>query len=97
MAYHRARGQSQRLRFVSRSRVADAAHRSHGVGRVGELGDPDDGKISVAAVATAFPSGRASLRVKLADTEDAVAAGEASGAAAPADPRVIGAELRQGF
>jgi deoxyribose-phosphate aldolase len=38
-------------------------------------GDPDDVKISVAAVATAFPSGRASLRVKLADTEDAVAAG----------------------
>ncbi len=38
-------------------------------------GDPDDGKIAVAAVATAFPSGRASLRVKLADTEDAVAAG----------------------
>jgi deoxyribose-phosphate aldolase len=38
-------------------------------------GDPDDGLISVAAVATAFPSGRASLRVKLADTEDAVAAG----------------------
>jgi deoxyribose-phosphate aldolase len=31
--------------------------------------------INVAAVATAFPSGRASLRVKLADTEDAVAAG----------------------
>ncbi len=31
--------------------------------------------IHVAAVATAFPSGRASLRVKLADTEDAVAAG----------------------
>jgi deoxyribose-phosphate aldolase len=28
--------------------------------------------INVAAVATAFPSGRASLRVKLADTEDAV-------------------------
>jgi len=43
---------------------------------LGELhGDPDDGKIAVAAVATAFPSGRASLRVKLADTEDAVAAG----------------------
>jgi len=43
---------------------------------LGDLhGDPDDGKISVAAVATAFPSGRASLRVKLADTEDAVAAG----------------------
>jgi len=38
-------------------------------------GDPDDGLISVAAVATAFPSGRASLRVKLADTSDAVAAG----------------------
>jgi deoxyribose-phosphate aldolase len=31
--------------------------------------------IRVAAVATAFPSGRASLRVKLADTADAVAAG----------------------
>lgn len=43
---------------------------------LGELhGDPDDGLISVAAVATAFPSGRASLRVKIADTEDAVAAG----------------------
>lgn len=38
-------------------------------------GDPDDGGISVAAVATAFPSGRASLAVKLADTADAVAAG----------------------
>jgi deoxyribose-phosphate aldolase len=38
-------------------------------------GDPDQGLISVAAVATAFPSGRASLRVKLADTADAVAAG----------------------
>jgi deoxyribose-phosphate aldolase len=33
--------------------------------------------IGVAAVATAFPSGRASLRVKLADTQDAVAAGAA--------------------
>ncbi len=32
-------------------------------------------KIYVAAVATAFPSGRASLRVKLQDTKDAVAAG----------------------
>jgi deoxyribose-phosphate aldolase len=31
--------------------------------------------IQVAAVSTAFPSGRASLRVKLADTEDAIAAG----------------------
>jgi deoxyribose-phosphate aldolase len=38
-------------------------------------GDPDEGLISVAAVATAFPSGRASLRVKQADTADAVAAG----------------------
>jgi len=38
-------------------------------------GDPDDGGISVAAVATAFPSGRASLGVKLADTRDAVEAG----------------------
>jgi deoxyribose-phosphate aldolase len=38
-------------------------------------GDPDEGLISVAAVATAFPSGRASLAVKLADTKDAVAAG----------------------
>jgi len=38
-------------------------------------GDPDNGLISVAAVATAFPSGRASLRVKQADTADAVAAG----------------------
>ena len=31
--------------------------------------------ISVAAVATAFPSGRASLGIKLADTKDAVGAG----------------------
>ncbi|MCM3656705.1 deoxyribose-phosphate aldolase [Agromyces mediolanus] len=38
-------------------------------------GDPDDGAISVAAVATAFPSGRASLDIKLADTAEAVAAG----------------------
>jgi deoxyribose-phosphate aldolase len=34
-----------------------------------------DSGINVAAVATAFPSGRASLAVKLADTTDAVAAG----------------------
>ncbi len=34
-----------------------------------------DAGVSVAAVATAFPSGRASLAVKLADTADAVAAG----------------------
>ncbi|HJQ04463.1 MAG TPA: deoxyribose-phosphate aldolase, partial [Nocardioides sp.] len=32
-------------------------------------------KVNVAAVATAFPSGRASMAVKLADTVDAVAAG----------------------
>ncbi|WP_016907812.1 deoxyribose-phosphate aldolase [Streptomyces xiaopingdaonensis] len=32
-------------------------------------------QVEVAAVATAFPSGRASLRVKIADAEDAVAAG----------------------
>ena len=38
-------------------------------------GDPDDGRIAVAAVATAFPSGRASLAIKLADTAEAVAAG----------------------
>jgi len=38
-------------------------------------GDPDDGLVSVAAVATAFPSGRASLEVKLADTAEAVAHG----------------------
>ncbi|HWR86343.1 MAG TPA: deoxyribose-phosphate aldolase [Rhodoglobus sp.] len=38
-------------------------------------GDPAQGGVSVAAVATAFPSGRASLPVKLADTRDAVAAG----------------------
>jgi deoxyribose-phosphate aldolase len=43
-------------------------------------GDPTgpngpSGLVSVAAVATAFPSGRASLRVKLADTADAVASG----------------------
>ena len=38
-------------------------------------GDPDDGLVAVAAVATAFPSGRASLEVKLADTAYAVAAG----------------------
>lgn len=35
--------------------------------------DPEG--VAVAAVATAFPSGRASMRVKIADTEDAVAAG----------------------
>jgi deoxyribose-phosphate aldolase len=34
-----------------------------------------DSGINIAAVATAFPSGRASLKVKLADTQDAVSAG----------------------
>lgn len=38
-------------------------------------GDPDQGKVSVAAVATAFPSGRSSLAIKIADTQEAVAAG----------------------
>ena len=33
------------------------------------------GRVKIAAVATAFPSGRASLRVKLADTAEAAAAG----------------------
>lgn len=42
------------------------------VGSVKEIvGD----RVNVAAVATAFPSGRASMEVKLADTRDAVAAG----------------------
>jgi deoxyribose-phosphate aldolase len=44
-------------------RVADAVEALHGSG------------IAVAAVATAFPSGRAALDVKLADTTHAVAAG----------------------
>src|SRR5690606_38679674 len=48
----------------------------HAVEALGSLhGDPDDGRISVAAVATAFPSGRSSLAIKLADTAEAVAAG----------------------
>lgn len=38
-------------------------------------GDPDAGGINIAAVATAFPSGRSSLAIKLADTAEAVAAG----------------------
>ena len=41
----------------------------------GAHGDPDDGLVSVAAVATAFPSGRASIDIKLADTAEAVADG----------------------
>lgn len=48
----------------------------HAIGALGAAhGDPDEGRIAVAAVATAFPSGRASLAVKLLDTADAVAAG----------------------
>ena len=48
----------------------------HAVAALGTMhGDPDDGLISVAAVATAFPSGRSSLAIKLADTREAVAAG----------------------
>ena len=35
----------------------------------------EDSGVRVASVATAFPSGRASLAVKLADTQDAIAAG----------------------
>ncbi|MEQ6896757.1 deoxyribose-phosphate aldolase [Microbacterium sp. KR10-403] len=48
----------------------------HAIAALGDRhGDPDEGGIGVAAVATAFPSGRASLAVKLADTRDAVEAG----------------------
>lgn len=45
--------------------LGDAHASAHGLG----------GGINIAAVATAFPSGRASLAVKLADTADAVSAG----------------------
>ena len=47
----------------------------YAVEALGELQGLDGGGINVAAVATAFPSGRASLAVKLADTADAVRAG----------------------
>ncbi|KQR52520.1 2-deoxyribose-5-phosphate aldolase [Leifsonia sp. Leaf336] len=47
-----------------------AAHAGRVMRETGQAGG-----INVAAVATAFPSGRASLPVKLADTADAVAAG----------------------
>lgn len=48
----------------------------HAVAALGSAhGDPEDGLISVAAVATAFPSGRASLDIKIADTKEAVASG----------------------
>jgi deoxyribose-phosphate aldolase len=42
---------------------------------VGAVKEVVGDRVNVAAVATAFPSGRASLEVKLADTRDAVAAG----------------------
>ncbi|PPF85687.1 deoxyribose-phosphate aldolase [Subtercola sp. Z020] len=48
--------------------AVDALGASHGL-------DTAPGGINVAAVATAFPSGRASRSVKLADTAEAVAAG----------------------
>jgi deoxyribose-phosphate aldolase len=38
-------------------------------------GKPGGGRVAVASVATAFPSGRASLAVKLADVDDAVSSG----------------------
>lgn len=48
----------------------------HAVEALGEAWSAgSDNGINVAAVATAFPSGRASLAVKLADTRDAVQAG----------------------
>jgi len=48
--------------------AVEALGSSHGL-------DNGHGGVNVAAVATAFPSGRASLAVKLADTRDAVEAG----------------------
>jgi deoxyribose-phosphate aldolase len=42
---------------------------------VGPVKEVVGDRVNVAAVATAFPSGRASMEVKLADTRDAVAAG----------------------
>lgn len=48
----------------------------HAVEALGAAHAPDAvGRVNVAAVATAFPSGRASREVKLADTAEAVAAG----------------------
>ncbi|MCU1533637.1 MAG: deoC [Glaciihabitans sp.] len=52
--------------------AVEALGSAHSAG--GASGPRHDG-INIAAVATAFPSGRASLSVKLADTRDAVAAG----------------------
>ena len=51
------------------------AVRRRGARRTPHAGRRRPGGVNVAAVATAFPSGRASLAVKLADTADAVAAG----------------------
>jgi deoxyribose-phosphate aldolase len=50
--------------------AVEALGSAHAAGR-----DSGEGLVNVAAVATAFPSGRSSLAVKLADTSDAVAAG----------------------
>lgn len=47
----------------------------HAVAALGAAHAEPPAGVAVAAVATAFPSGRASLAVKLADTADAVAAG----------------------
>jgi deoxyribose-phosphate aldolase len=46
----------------------------HAVSEIGNVGDGVTG-LSVASVATAFPSGRSSLEIKIADTKLAVAAG----------------------
>ena len=54
--------------------AVDALGAAHAAGR-GGAGADGEGLVNVAAVATAFPSGRASLAVKLIDTADAVAAG----------------------
>ena len=54
------------------SYAIEALGAAHGANKNGA---GTDHGINVAAVATAFPSGRASLSVKLADTADAVAAG----------------------
>ena len=55
--------------------VAVEALREYGARPVGADGAPLPGYVNVAAVATAFPSGRAAMDVKIADTEDAVEGG----------------------
>ena len=52
--------------------------------------------VHVAAVATAFPSGRAPMDVKLADTRAAVAAGADAAALPPALPASVGFTPRDG-